>query len=243
MRAKCGRRPAGSMLLQHTCALLALVVGVAVADLTGQKCEDRPEQQWKLGADGTLQGTRCRTGHGPPGSPCKPRSEPPQCLTAGSKEAAGISLSLKPCASPPTAEQKWEITSADSFLVLSSDATMCANLEGYGTLPGTAVWGYKGCSTKVCKGNCDWHMTNSSAAGGFSLLQNTGSKLCLDSKAAPPPPPPPSTMPTMRTCAADSPAAKLKFCDQSLSMEVRAAALVANLTMAEKLNTFMLVGH
>ena len=215
------------------CALLALAaVGTAVADLTGETCEDKPEQRWKLGADGSLQGTAAAVA----GS-----EAPDQCLTAGAKEEHGISLSLKPCASPPTAEQKWEITPADSFLVLSSDATMCANLEGYGKTPGTTVWGYKGCSTKICKGNCDWHMVN--ASGGFSHLQNKESKLCLDSKGAPPPPPPPPPMPTMRTCAPDSPAAKLKFCDQSLSMEMRAAALVANLTMAEKLNTFMLVGQ
>eukprot|EP01043_Picozoa_sp_COSAG02_P000932 COSAG02_NODE_19_length_53976_cov_37.338512_14_plen_745_part_00 len=212
--------------LLGVCAVLQQAAG-GLADLTGQACKDAPEQRWKLGSDGALQGTAAA-------------GEALECLTAGGKEAAGIALSLKPCESPLTAEQKWEIT-ADSFLVLSAKKNMCVNLEGYGKTPGTTVWGFPSCSTAVCKGNCDWHAVNNS--DGFSHLQNKGSRLCLDSKGAPPPPPPPAPMPSMRTCAPGSPAAGLKFCDQSLSMEARAAALVANLTIAEKLNTFMLVGQ
>jgi hypothetical protein len=207
--------------------VLAALAGVAVSDLTGQACTDAAEQKWKLSSSGALQGTAAA-------------GEALECLTAGAKESAGIALSLQPCASPLSREQQWEITE-DSFLVLSASKTMCANLEGYGKTPGTPVWGYTGCSTKVCKGNCDWHLVNASA--GFSHLQNKGSGLCLDSKAAAPPPAPPPPLPSMRTCTPGSPAASLKFCDQSLSMEERAAALVANLTMAEKLHTFMLVGQ
>ena len=208
------------------CAVVLQALG-SRADLTGQVCKDAQEQKWKLGSDGALQGTATA-------------GEALQCLTAGGSEDAGIALSLKPCESPLTEQQKWEMTK-DSFLVLSAKNTMCVNLRGYGTTPGTAVWGFPSCSKAVCKGNCDWHAVNTSA--GFSHLQNTGSHLCLDSKAPPPPPPPPPPIPSMRTCAPGSPAASLKFCDQSLSMEERAAALVANLTMEEKLNTFMLVGQ
>ena len=57
---------------------------------------------------------------------------------------------------------------------------------------------------------------------------------------APAPAPP---APGVRTCAAGSSAKAAKYCDTSLSMEARAAALVAELTLTEKLNTFMLVGQ
>ena len=62
------------------------------------------------------------------------------------------------------------------------------------------------------------------------------------SHGAPAPAPAPPA-PGVRTCAAGSSAKAAKYCDTSLSMEARAAALVSELTLTEKLNTFMLVGQ
>ena len=44
-----------------------------------------------------------------------------------------------------------------------------------------------------------------------------------------------------RTCAPGSPSSKLSFCNTSLSMVERSEVLVKNLTLEEKINTFMLV--
>jgi len=204
-------------------AVLAIVMACR-ANLTGQRCTGGATQQWLLAADGTVKSASAGT-----------------CLTAASGTAkGGIELSLAPCTGSNPLQQ-WTLEPSLDFLVLKTAPTICANLENYGTQPGSTVWGFNPCNPGDCKGNCDWEMVK--GAGGATALQNKHSGLCLDSTPAPVPPPPPPPMPSMRTCAVGSPAAALPFCDVSKSMEERAAALVANLTMAEKLSTFMLVGQ
>jgi beta-glucosidase len=210
--------------------LMAALMPTAGADLTGQTCKPgQLTQLWRLQPNGTLQGHQSGTGI-------------MECLTAEGKESNGVALSMQPCTTTSLSRQRWELQPRTNFLVLAgSSPAMCANLEGYGTRPGTIVWGYSGCSTAACKGNCDWHLVP--VDGGFSRLQNKKSKLCMDAAPPPPKPPPPPPLQTMRTCAPGSVAAGMKFCDVTLSMAERAAALVANLTLQEKLNTFMLVGQ
>ena len=68
----------------------------------------------------------------------------------------------------------------------------------------------------------------------FTIV-STGSGLCLDDGLGP-------VKIDSRTCAAGSVAAEMQFCDSSLSFEQRASALVANLTLAEKITLFMVGG-
>jgi hypothetical protein len=155
-----------------------------------------------------------------------------KCLTASGTGPQGIDINLAPCTAG-TALQRWTHDAKTNDIVLTDTPAACINLEGYGTAPGTTVWAYNPCTASDCKGNCDWEVYGSG-------LRNKGSGLCLDSRGPPPPPPP---LPPVRTCAPDSIAASMPFCDQTKPMAERAAALVANLTMQEKLSTFMLTGQ
>ena len=55
-----------------------------------------------------------------------------------------------------------------------------------------------------------------------------------------PPPPAPCPLLKVRTCSPQSNASKLPFCDTTKSMKERADALVASLTLEEKISTFEL---
>lgn len=186
------------------------------ANLSGRTCTGEPEQQWKF-AGSLLQ------------------SVDGQCVTAASTKAInGIDINLAKC-TPNNPAQQWQMTKSN-WITLVVNGGICVNLEGYSTSNGSTVWAFNSCTTSDCKGNCDWMPSG-------AMLQNTESKLCLDSRGPPPPPAPPPPFQTMRTCAPGSTAEKLPICDTSLSMRARAAWLVSNLTLQEKLNTFMLVGQ
>lgn len=160
-------------------------------------------------------------------------------MTAAGSGSGSIDINLQPCKSPNSPLQQWTHDAKTNNIVLSGTQSVCINIAAYNKSPGSTVWAFNACTASDCKGNCDWE----SSTGG--TLRNQGSGLCLDSTSPPTPPPtmPIPPMPTMRTCAPGSPAVEMPFCDTTKSMAERAAALVANLTLQEKLDTFMLTGQ
>eukprot|EP01047_Picozoa_sp_COSAG01_P101585 COSAG01_NODE_31296_length_600_cov_0.940120_1_plen_170_part_01 len=129
----------GGLTMAARTILLTALMPTAGADLTGQTCKPgQLTQLWRLQPNGTLQGHQSGTGI-------------MECLTAEGKESNGVALSMQPCTATSLSRQRWELQPRTNFLVLAgSSPAMCANLEGYGTRPGTIVWGYSGCSTAAC---------------------------------------------------------------------------------------------
>lgn len=158
-----------------TIAISAAIGACAAAgSVTGQSCvAGLPSQTWQLHTDGTL------------------RSSAGACLTASAAPSSdsGDKLSMEPCAnasSSAAALQEWEYSLGTGMITLKgATGPTCANLQGYGTSPGTPVWLYNPCTTGsggVCKGNCQWSFPVPGNTTG--LLTNSASGLCLDDGSA-----------------------------------------------------------
>ena len=169
------------------------------------------------------------------------------CLTAadGVHSTDGGALSLRPCnRSDP--HQRWVRGEGTVLLAppAGGDAAPAAATFGWvsekDTRPGERVWLYDLSGAQAPSKNtyCEAHHNCAfvyDAAGG--LFKNpAGSCAVMGTEPSPPPPSPPPPMgPAMPTCARGSPAEHERFCDVALTFEDRAAALVRNLTLPEKL--------
>ena len=138
----------------------------------------------------------------------------------------GTALTLAPCDGGPA--QNWVLSPGGGAnaisLTLAAAASMCVNLAGYGTTPGTQAWLYT-CTPSDCEGNCVWERD----AAFADSLRNPGAALCLNAGAAPPPGPPPP-----HTCDPGSPSAGLPFCDASTPVAARVEDLYARLSDAQR---------
>jgi beta-glucosidase-like glycosyl hydrolase len=190
---------------------------VAAAGLTGAACNSSATYQSFIAfPDGTL-----RSGS--------------LCATAASWPLMdGTAVSMETCVSPPPPAQLFNFTGATGAnaisLVATAAPTFCANLAGYGTVPGTQVWLFT-CTPADCESNCAW--VASSGAGHF-LNPNSG--LCLDSGTEPHP-----TVP--HTCADGSPSAGLPFCDYTQPIAARVADLYSRLSFDQRIELFSIPIH
>ena len=158
------------------------------------------------------------------------------CLTADGAQPNN-ELLLRPC-NKTDPNQQW--AAAQGTVVLAGSPHL-GWVSEQNTDAGKRVWLYDlgaGPSHNaycVAHHNCAFSFDR--ATGRFT---NSAKNCAVMAPAGPPPPPPappaPPPGPTMHTCAPGSPVEHERFCDASLSFEERAAALVSNLTLAEKLD-------
>ena len=158
------------------------------------------------------------------------------CLTADGAQPNN-ELLLRPC-NKTDPNQQW--AAAQGTVVLAGSPHL-GWVSEQNTDAGKRVWLYDlgaGPSHNaycVAHHNCAFSFDR--ATGRFT---NSAKNCAVMAPAGPPPPPPappaPPAGPTMHTCAPGSPVEHERFCDASLSFEERAAALVSNLTLAEKLD-------
>eukprot|EP01043_Picozoa_sp_COSAG02_P059829 COSAG02_NODE_7694_length_2889_cov_19.079570_2_plen_333_part_00 len=154
------------------------------------------------------------------------------CLTAtGVHTTEGVGeLVLQPC-NATDANQRW-VSAQGTVELLDSPGLGWVSEKD--TKAGELVWLYDlrpgGPSNNTyCK-----QAKNCAFTWDGRTFKNPAGNCVVLGPAGPPPAPPPS--PSMPTCAPGSPVEHERFCDASLSFEVRAQVLVSNLTLDEKLD-------
>ena len=186
---------------------------VASGSLRGDYCLPGPTQTWTLRSDGRIS------------------SASGLCATPSATLPVpdGTIVTMSQC-DDNNRGQVFDIFASNSTLVLADQRSVCLNLQGYGTSPGTTAWLYS-CNPSDCKGNCAWRFPSPSGAAGAIVQVDTG--LCLADGTMPPPPKP-------RTCDPGSPSVSLPFCDASLPFAVRVSDLYSRLSNDAQLALFSL---